>query len=241
MRNALISVALLMVAMISLTEARGQARREHIMVSGGPALLAWEKLRFEADQHDKFYFNFIRPVAWARIPQLKKLYGEDASITWLVYRPAYEKRQRESGRPLISWIESVVRKHPTVNLVWFRQGDDVINYINRGQNRRKMKIGSIDFYLHSNKYCFMFDYSSEILGCSKAFLHQRDIKKIKRSAFAKEAQSKSWGCHTGESMSAIWRKQTGTKLWGAIGKTDYSNISINGGVPSLSPRGCWAY
>ena len=93
MRIPLVLITLLMVALISLTEAWGNDRREHIMVSGGPALLAWEKLRFEADQHDKFYFNFVRPVAWARIPQLKKLYGKDASVTWLVYRPAYEKRQ----------------------------------------------------------------------------------------------------------------------------------------------------
>ena len=241
MRNPLTLVMVLFVAFVSLAQAQREQRREHIMVSGGPALLAWEKLRFEADRHDKFYFNFIRPVAWARIPQLQSLYGKDASITWLVYRPAYEKRQRESGKPLISWIESVVRKYPTVKLVWFSKGDEVINYINRGQNRRKMKIGSVDFYLHSNRYCLMFDYSAEILGCSKAFLHQRDMKKIKRSAFAKGAQSKSWGCHTGESMSGLWRKQTGTKLFGAIGKTDYSNISTNGGVPSLSPRGRWAY
>ncbi len=216
-------------------------KREHLIVSGGPASLNWERLRFPADQHDKFHFNFVRPAAWSRIPQLIKLYGKDAHITWLVYRPAYERRQRESGKPLIQWIESVIRKYPTVKLVWFSSTDELIRYINSGQNRRRLKIGSIDFYLHSNKYCFMFDYSSEILGCSKEFLHIRDIKRLKRRAFAKEAQSKSWGCHTGESMSAHWRKATGTKLWGAIGKTDYSDISINKGVPKLSPGGRWSY
>ena len=111
-----------------------------------------------------------------------------------MFRPAYELRQKESGKPLIRWIESVVRKYPTVRLVWFSKADEVINYINKGQNRRRLKIGSIDFYLHSNKYCFMFDYSSEILGCSKEFIHLNDLKRLKRSAFAKEAQSKSWGC-----------------------------------------------
>lgn len=216
-------------------------QREHLIVSGGPALESWERLRFEADRHDKFHFNFIRPAAWSRIPQLQSLYGKDAKITWLVYRPAYENRQRESGKPLIQWIESVIRKYPAVKLVWFSTTDELINYINRGQNRRQLKIGSIDFYLHSNKYCFMFDYSSEILGASKAFLHQRDLNRLKSSAFAKEAQSKSWGCHTGESMSALWRKATGTKLWGAIGKTDYSDISINRGIPQLSPGGRWSY
>ena len=226
---------------VTASVASAQATREHIIVSGGPALLTWEKLRFKADQHDKFHFNFIRPVAWSRIGQLQKIHGKGSKITWLVHRPSYEKRQRESGKPLIQWIQSVISKYPAVKLVWFSSGDDVINYINSGQNRRRTKVGGVDFYLHSNKYCFMFDYSSDILGGSKAFLHQRDIGRLKRSAFAKGAQSKSWGCHTGESMSAAWRKATGTKLWGAIGKTDYSDISLNKGVPKLSPNGRWAY
>ncbi len=241
MRTLLFTWILATIGMVSVAHA--QDPQEHIIVSGGPALLKWERLRFKADQHDKWYFNFIRPAARVRIPQLKKIYGDQAKITWMVYRPAYERRQREAGKPLIRWIESVIEKHPTVNLVWFDSGDDVINYINRGQNRRRLKIGSMDFYLHSNKYCFMFDYSCEILGCSKAFLHQNDLSKLRRSAFAKNAQSKSWGCHTGESMSSYWRKATGTKLWGAIGKTDYSNINTGGSYknPALDPRGRWAY
>ena len=221
--------------------ARPQGVQEHIVVSGGPALRAWERLRVEKDQHDAFHFNFIRPVAWSRIPQLQRIYGKDAMITWLVYRPAYERRQRESGKPLIRWIQSVIEKYPTVRLVWFDKGEDVINHINKGQNRRRIKVGSIDFYLHSNKYCLMFDYSNGILGCSKAFLHKRDLGRLKRRAFAKGAQSKSWGCHTGESMSAYWRQVTGTILWGVIGKTDYSDISVNNGVPSLSPGARWTF
>ncbi len=223
----------------SVSSSVAQDRHEHIMVSGGPALLSWEKLRFPRDQHDKWNLNFIRPVSWARIPQLQKIYGKDAMITWLVYRPAYERRQREDGDPLISWIQSVIRKYPTVRLVWFSKGDDVINYINNGQNRRRVKIGSIDFFLHSNRHCFMFDYSNEILGCSKEFLHEDELHKLKRSAFAKTAQSKSWGCHTGESMSKKWRKATGTKLWGAVGKTDYGKMRFNGWLPAVN--GSWSY
>jgi hypothetical protein len=44
---------------------------------------------------------------------------------------------------------------------------------------------------------------------------------------------KSWGCHTGESMSRLWREATGTRMWGAIGKTDYST----GELPALSSVG----
>jgi hypothetical protein len=32
---------------------------------------------------------------------------------------------------------------------------------------------------------------------------------------------KSWGCHTGESMSKKWAAATGVKMIGAIGKTQY--------------------
>ncbi len=212
---------------------------EHIIVSGGPAIQSWERLRFPKDQHDKWHFNFIRP-ARVRMEKLYKIHGKDTQITWLVYQPAYQKRQREDGKAHISNIQSVQRKFG-VNLVWFTKGDDVINYINSGQNRRHTKVASVDFFLHSNRHCFMFDYSCEILGCSKAFMHESDLKKLRRSAFAKTAQSRSWGCHTGERMSETWRKATGTRLWGAVGKTDYSKMSENGWMPVLSPGGRWRY
>lgn len=212
---------------------------EHLIVSGGPALLSWEGYRFAADQHDRWHFNFIRP-ARVRIEQLRKLYGKDADITWLVYRPAYERRQREDRKPHIENIESVKTKYG-VRLVWFSTGDEVIRYINQGQNRRDVKIGTFDFFGHSNKYCFMFDYSNQILGCSKAFLHQKDLGKLNKSAFLKNGHAKAWGCHTAESMSGEWRKATGVKLWGAMGKTDYSKLSENGGMPALSPSGFWRY
>jgi hypothetical protein len=32
---------------------------------------------------------------------------------------------------------------------------------------------------------------------------------------------KSWGCHTGESMSKKWLAATGVPMWGVIGKTQY--------------------
>ena len=55
----------------------------------------------------------------------------------------------------------------------------------------------------------------------------------RRRAFVRDAYVKSWGCHTGESMSKHWRDATGTRMWGAIGKTDYST----GELPALSSAG----
>ncbi|MEY2545359.1 MAG: hypothetical protein QOG48_476, partial [Verrucomicrobiota bacterium] len=72
-----------------------------------------------------------------------------------------------------------------------------------------------------NKACFMFDYSNHIDSACKSWLHENELVKIRRGIFAKNAYIKSWGCHTGESMSKKWYFATGTRMVGAIGKTQY--------------------
>jgi len=44
---------------------------------------------------------------------------------------------------------------------------------------------------------------------------------------------KSWGCHTGEQMSKYWYDATGTKMWGAIGKTQFMDDEL----PILTSEG----
>ena len=205
----------------------------YIILSGGPALRHWENLRAESQRHDRWWGNFIRP-ARVRIEKLQKQHGTAKLITWLVYRPCYETRATEDGKPLISWIESVRDKYG-IRLVWINSGADVINYINSGLNRSKTKVSGFVYYGHSNRHAFMMDYSNDISGASTAWLHEVDLKKLKRSSFARRADCRSYGCHTGESMSAVWRKATGTKLWGATGKTDYADPTN----PVLSPGGRW--
>jgi len=86
----------------------------------------------------------------------------------------------------------------------------------------------------------MFDYSNEIDSGSKACLHETQLHEINRNDFAPHAFIKSWGCHTGESMSALWRKATGQHMIGAIGSTDYSNSDDPGWHPTLgSKNGRW--
>ena len=176
-------------------EAALNPNDEYIIVSGGPALQYWEGYRREAHRHDRWWGNFVRTARF-RIEQLKKASNDAVNITWLVYRPGYESRAAEDGQPLISHIESVRDKYG-VNLVWFNQGEEVIHYINNGQNRNAIKVSGFEFFGHSNKYCLVFDYSNHILGASRSFLHQGDLKQINRKAFAKGAYAKSWGCHSG--------------------------------------------
>lgn len=226
----LIAIALLLVAAAPL---RASYEKEHIVVSGGVSLYQWEK--FKTPPHDRWWGNFIRPAV-TRFQQIREA-DKNARITWLVYRPAYERRLRQNEGPLTTWISKNATKY-NVRLVWFSSTDQVINYLNAGQPRTAVKIASLDWFLHSNKACFMFDYSNEIDSASKSWLHEDELKQIRRGIFAKGAQVKSWGCHTGESMSKKWKRATGVPMIGAIGKTDYSVMRTNNWLPGLS-RGRW--
>ncbi len=221
----------------SLAGARAQeAQREYILLSGGPSLIEWEK--YKAAPHDNWWGNFIR-AARVRIEQIRKERGPDARITWLVYRPGYARRAaRQDQTDLLSNIASVRDKYG-VNLVWFDNTSQVINYLNAGQPRDRVKIANFEFYGHSNKACFMFDYSNEIDSASKVWLHESELGQIHRGIFTRDAFVKSWGCHTGESMSKAWRDATGKRMIGAVGKTNYADGHLRGWIPALSAGGRW--
>lgn len=215
------------------TAAFAQQQTEYILVSGGPSLIEWEK--YKAAPHDNWWGNFIR-AARVRIEQLKKERPNE-KITWLVYRPGYVRRaQRQDKTDLLSNIASVRDKYG-VNLVYFDETDQLINYLNA--NRDRVKISGFEFYGHSNRACFMFDYSNEIDSASKVWLHENELKRIHRGIFTRNAYVKSWGCHTGESMSKAWRAATGKKMIGAVGKTNYADGHLRGWVPALSAGGRW--
>lgn len=204
------------------TEAAAAAPRrgEYILVSGGPALRKWEDMRAPGTQHDRWWGNFIRP-ARMRIQEIQAK-DPEAMITWLVYRKAFVSRSSEDKRALTALVESVRDKYH-VKLLWFDSGSQVINYLNHGQARSRLPVCNFEYFGHSNKYCFMFDYSSDVYGASTAWLHEKELSRINRGVFTRDAFCKSWGCHTGESMSRAWRKATGVPMWGAVGKTDYSD------------------
>ena len=230
---AIIALGLL-VTVCAETQSQAQQRGEYVLVSGGPALRRWEDLRAPGTQHDRWWGNFIRP-ARMRIQEIQAR-DPGAMITWLVYRKGFVSRSPEDRRSLTALVESVRDKYH-VRLVWFDSGSDVINYLNRGQPRSRVPICNFEFYGHSNKYCFMFDYSSDVYGASTAWLHEKDLSRINSGIFTRDAFCKSWGCHTAESMSRAWRRATGVPMWGAVGKTDYANPD---GSIRLSPGGRWS-
>jgi len=121
---------------------------------------------------------------------------------------------------LLSYIDSVRVKY-NLKLVYFQNGQEVINYLNSGQPRDEVKISGFEFFGHSNRACFMFDYSSNVDSASKAFLHEDDLVKVNRRSFMHTSYIRAWGCHTGEEMSKKWYNATGTHMIGAIGKTQF--------------------
>ncbi len=227
---------LALIFMVGFLTARAEVKREYILVSGGPSLHEWEK--FKAEPHDRWWGNFIRS-ARVRIQEIQAKLGPGAKITWLVHKPSYVRRaSRQDKQDLIANIVSVRDKFG-VNLVWFEEGGELIEYLNAGQPRDRVKIANFEYYGHSNRACWMFDYSNEIDSGSKSWLHENELGRVHRDIFTRDAFIKSWSCHTGESMSKKWKRATGKRMIGAIGKTDYSYGHLRNWTPALSKGARW--
>ena len=203
---------------------------EHVVVTGGPALRKWENLRVQADQHDRWWANFVR-AGTLRMAEIRQAYGPDASIVWMVYQPGYRARGGEDGKPYTSWIAEQAAKR-RVTLLWFDSSGGFLKALNA---RPRGSVQTFDFFGHSNRHAFMFDYGNDIMAISTAWLHERDLPRIKSSIFAPNAYCKSWGCHTGESMSAAWKRATGYALEGARGPTTYTVVG-QGKMPAVQGR-----
>ncbi len=208
------------------------AQADHVIVTGGPTLRKWENLRVPDDQHDRWWANFIR-ASTLRMAEIRKAYGSDAPITWMVYQPSYQARGREDSKPYTSWISELASKRK-VKLIWFNSSGNFIQTLN---SQPRGSIQTFDFFGHSNRFAFLFDYGNEIMAASTATLHQKDLSRIKSSVFDRNAYCKSWGCHTGESMSAVWKSSIGIPLEGARGPTTYADVG-QGTMPVV--HGSWA-
>jgi hypothetical protein len=205
---------------------------EWIILVGGPSLHEWEQ--YKAEPHDHWWANFVH-AARLRTEMLRDGLGPNAPITWLVYKQGYLDRGEQEHQDLIGYINSVADKF-RLDIIYFQNGDDVINYLNSGQNRGRLRVAGFEYFGHSNRACFMFDYSNNIDSACKSWLHEKDIRKINYRIFAHGAYIQSWGCHTGEEMSAWWYAATGTRMIGALGKTQYMMDEL----PILtSPGGKW--
>jgi hypothetical protein len=226
-------LALLALIVLGTLNAPAQSR-EDIVLTGGPALRFMEHGKGDVS-HDVYWFNFV-DASVIRLKELKDQAKPEELVTWLIYRPAYAARSHEMGMDLLAQLQDKA-KALGVNLHWFDTKEDLIAYLNKGFDRDKTKIADFDYFGHSNKACFLFDYSNTIDTMSIAWLHVKDLRKIDGDIFARGATCKSWGCHSGEMYSQWWKNRFDVALTGAIGKTDFAH----GGLPQLSSSDCkWA-
>lgn len=212
---------------VSAETTATQPTSEAIVLTGGPALRFMEHGKGNLS-HDVYWFNFV-DASVIRLGELKGQATPGEQVTWLIYRPAYESRSQELGLDLIADLRQKAKKLG-VTLVWFNTKDELIAYFNKGLNRSKVKITNLDYFGHSNKACFLFDYSNAIDTMSIVWLHVKDLRYINDNIFAKGASCKSWGCHSGEEYSQWWKSHFDVPMTGAIGKTDFAH----GGLPELS-------
>lgn len=233
-RLILLLSVFVLAATASAADPVSPAGKEYIVASGGPSLMLWEK--WKAQPHDLWWQNFIR-AAEIRIMELKSQGVPANQITWFVYRPGYETRAKQEGLDLIGNINSRGAALG-VKLKFFRKADEFTGYLNAGRPRQEIKIANLEYFGHSNKACWMFDYSNLVDSASKIWIHENEFNRLAPGIFARDAYVKSWGCHTGESMSQKFRKTAGLKMWGAVGRTQYNTHEL----PSLAqPSGKWKY
>jgi hypothetical protein len=192
---------------------------EYVMIVGGVSLKEWEK--YKENPHDNWWANFIR-AGRIRTQQVRAA-APNLPLTWLVYKPSYVARSKQDGRDLIPFIDSVASAF-NFKLVYFDKTSQVIDYFNNGpadHPRSQTKICGFEFFGHSNKACLMFDYSNNLDSGSKCWLHEKDLTQFKRGIFTRDFFCKNWGCYGGELFVKSWYKATGTRMWGAVGKTQY--------------------
>lgn len=204
---------------------------EYVIVIGGVSLMMWEK--FKAQPHDNWWANFVR-AGRIRTQQIRAA-SPDVPITWLVYRPSYIARSKVDGRDLLPFIDSVGQTF-NFKIVYFDKTSQLLDYLNNGtvnRPRSQVKLCGLEYFGHSNKACLMFDYSNNLDSGSKCWLHEKELTGIKRGIFTRTAFIKSWGCYCGELFVKSWNKATGTRMWGAIGKTQYMTDEL----PTLVKEG----
>jgi len=208
-----------------------------VLISGGPALRSFEK--FKKASHDKYWGNFI-DSALTRAEELKKDLKPGDEIVWLVFRPSYTSRTAEDQSDYLKLIEERGAKiglSPT----YFDNKTQLFTLLRRDGSKEKPKISRLEYFGHSNKKCWMFDYSNRVDGgaLEPLVVHVDDLDKISGSSFTPNAECVSYGCHSGEEFSQRWRMIVGRPMVGAVGKTDYSD----GGMPKLSngKEGSWVY
>lgn len=191
-----------------------------VILTGGVALKTWEHLRGPA-KHDNWWANFVR-ASTVRMG-IARSENPSAHFVWIVFRPSYITRGKEDGKDYVSRIRDLAPKY-NAKLVFVDTADQAYSAINNAAHGSD-RITTFYYFGHSNAHAFMLDYSNNIIGVSKHWIHEKDIaKRIRRDIFAPNAQCFSYGCYTGRSMSAKWKEALGIPMLGNTESTRYQPV-----------------
>ena len=215
---------------------------EYVVCCGGPALRKFEEYRVPADRHDRYWGNFTK-AASIRMTQLRNQIGPNLNLTWLIYRPSYITRATEDAKSStvqyrcdFGEIQTLAAK-VGAKIVWFSSTPEFVSFMN---SHSRNPMGGFEYFGHSNKYCFLFDYSAEVLGASSCYLHTKQLSMLRRGIFTPNAFVKSWGCNMADgedSMYRAWKNVTGHAMIAADGKTDFTTIKDGVTLPTVNGRG----
>lgn len=210
---------LLSLALLFCSACLPVAEAGDVILTGGVALRAWENYR-GANAHDNWWANFVRAstIQMALLQQK----NPQARITWIVFRPSYITRSKENKDQFIPKIEETAKKYH-VKLVWVDTADKAFREIAKAGKKEPMS--SFTYFGHSNPHAFMLDYSNAVMAASLEWMHEKDIERyLTPDMFAPNADCRSYGCYTGNSMSAYWLRATKVPLWGNTESTRYQPV-----------------
>ena len=155
-----------------------------VLISGGPALRSHE--RFKINTHDRYWGNFV-DSALARVKELRKELPNDR-ITWLVFRPGYIRRGNEEKQDYLKILEERGQLHG-LTPIYFDDKEQLFTLLRRDGSPERPKIARLEYYGHSNKKCWMFDYSNRVDGgaIESQVVHVDDLENISSSSFTPNA------------------------------------------------------
>lgn len=221
---------LLLLASLFCLFAAPLTRAGDVILTGGVALRSWENFR-GSNAHDNWWANFVR-ASTVKIGLLRES-NPNARITWIVYRPAYITRGKENNINYVSNITETAQKLK-VKLVWVDTAEQAFRAVAAAGRAERMN--SFTYFGHSNPHAFMLDYSNDMIAASTQWMHETDIEKYLTPAlFMPDAECRSYGCYTGQSMSGYWKRATQVPMWGNLESTRYQPVG-DGKLPAGAGR-----
>jgi len=186
------------------------------------------------DQSDRFKYNFIEPAI--RDIRNAQEQGRE-NISWLISITGYSVID-------ITNFEQTAEDFG-VNIVFFSNADEFINYINTGDTLREegvrdTKIDYLSVFSHGAPGKLMFGYHQDNEEELNVYLD--DIQRIERSAFSESSNTCLYSCGSASEkneennriFAKEWAAQTGSITIGFDGRTNYVPVNYDKNAEAIA-------